>query len=76
MPAAKKSTKREPRPELIHQFLVVLTGTDPLVWRRIQVPERYSSWDMCPYPDSSTRRAGTRRRLSRRDGSLRSVINL
>jgi len=26
--------------------LVVLTGTDPLVWRRIQVPERYSFWDL------------------------------
>jgi hypothetical protein len=23
----------------VHQFLVVLTGTDPLVWRRIQVPD-------------------------------------
>jgi len=24
----------------------VLSGTDPLVWRRIQVPERYSFWDL------------------------------
>jgi hypothetical protein len=46
MPGAKKSTKRQPRPELVHQFLVVLTGTDPLVRRRIQVPERYSFWDL------------------------------
>jgi hypothetical protein len=30
------------RPKLVHQFLVALSGTDPLVWRRIQVPERYS----------------------------------
>jgi hypothetical protein len=30
----------------VHQFLVVLTGTDPLVWRRIQVPEKYSFWDL------------------------------
>lgn len=30
----------------MHQFLVVLTGTDPLVWRRIQVPEKYSFWDL------------------------------
>jgi hypothetical protein len=34
------------RPKLVHQFLVVLAGTDPLVWRRIQVPERYSFWDL------------------------------
>ena len=34
------------RPKLVHQFLVVLSGTDPLVWRRIQVPERYSFWDL------------------------------
>jgi Plasmid pRiA4b ORF-3-like protein len=34
------------RPELVHQFLVVLSGTDPLVWRRIQVPEDYSFWDL------------------------------
>ena len=35
-----------PRPKLVHQFLVVLPSTDPLVWRRIQVPERYSFWDL------------------------------
>lgn len=35
-----------PRPQLVHQFLVVLSGTDPLVWRRLQVPERYSFWDL------------------------------
>ena len=34
------------RPGLVHQFLVVFTGTDPLVWRRIQVPERYSFWGL------------------------------
>jgi hypothetical protein len=34
------------RPKQVHQFLIVLTGTDPLVWRRIQVPERYSFWDL------------------------------
>jgi hypothetical protein len=31
---------------LILQFLVVLSETDPLVWRRIQVPESYSFWDL------------------------------
>jgi len=30
----------------VHQFLVVLPSTDPLVWRRIQVPESYSFWDL------------------------------
>lgn len=32
--------------EFVHQFLVVLTGTDPLVWRRIEVPGDYSFWDL------------------------------
>ena len=34
------------RPKLVHQFLVILSGADPLVWRRIQVPEGYSFWDL------------------------------
>ena len=42
----KKQATRTPRPKLVHQFLVVLSGTDPLVWRRIQVPEKYSVWDI------------------------------
>ena len=46
VPIPKKQAKRTPRPKLVHQFLVVLSGTDPLVWRRIQVPERYSFWDL------------------------------
>jgi hypothetical protein len=28
------------------QYLVVLAGTDPLVWRRIRVPATYSFWDL------------------------------
>lgn len=32
--------------DLVHQFLIVLSGTNPLVWRRIQVPQRYSFWDL------------------------------
>ena len=34
--------------ELEHlcQFLIVLPNTDPLVWRRIHVPETYSFWDL------------------------------
>jgi hypothetical protein len=30
----------------VHQFLIVLVGTDPLVWRRIQVPQRSTFWDL------------------------------
>lgn len=43
---------RIPRPqrpkkfEHVCQFLIVLPNTDPLVWRRIQVPEAYSFWDL------------------------------
>ncbi len=46
LPIRRKTTKRVARPKLVHQFLVVLSGTDPLVWRRIQVPETYSFWDL------------------------------
>jgi hypothetical protein len=28
------------------QFLITLMKTDPLIWRRIQVPEEYSFWDL------------------------------
>jgi hypothetical protein len=31
---------------LMLQYLVVLAGTDPLVWRRILVPATYSFWDL------------------------------
>ncbi len=34
------------RPPLVYQFLIVLCRTEPLVWRRIQVPETYSFWDL------------------------------
>jgi hypothetical protein len=37
---------RRSEPEFVHQFLIVLSGTDPLVWRRIQVPLTYSFWDL------------------------------
>jgi hypothetical protein len=30
----------------VGQFLIVLLGTAPLVWRRILVPEAYSFWDL------------------------------
>jgi hypothetical protein len=44
--SAKRPGVRRVRPKLVHQFLVVLAGTDPVVRRRIQVPERYSFWDL------------------------------
>ncbi len=43
-------TKQKPKPtaplEHVCQFLIVLPNTDPLVWRRVQVPENYSFWDL------------------------------
>ena len=38
--------RRPERPEHVCQFLIVLPNTDPVVWRRIQVPESYSFWDL------------------------------
>ena len=46
VPIPRMRAKRSPRPKLDHQFLVVLSGTNPLVWRRIQVPHKYSFWDL------------------------------
>jgi hypothetical protein len=43
-PTTQRRSKR--RPERARQFLIVLPGTDPLVWRRILVPEAYSFWDL------------------------------
>lgn len=45
MPTAAKP-KRATRQAHVCQFLVVLPRTDPLVWRRIQVPGTYSFWDL------------------------------
>ena len=38
-----RSVKRQ---EKVFQFLIVLVGVDPLVWRRIRVPGGYSFWDL------------------------------
>jgi len=38
--------RKQERPDAALQFLIVLTGTDPLVWRRILVPDAYSFWDL------------------------------
>ena len=45
------SPRRRPKdapvpPGLVLQYLIVLSGTDPLVWRRIRVPATYSFWDL------------------------------
>lgn len=32
--------------DLVYQFHVKLVGIDPTVWRRIQVPAKYSFWDL------------------------------
>ena len=39
-------TKRITKIDHVCQFLIVLSKTNPLVWRRIQVPEGYSFWDL------------------------------
>lgn len=51
--SARRTTSSKPRRQprraavgLVHQFLVVLAHTDPLIWRRIQVPGDYSFWDL------------------------------
>ena len=41
-----RAKKRRPAADWVHQFLIVLPNTEPLVWRRIQVPESYSLWDL------------------------------
>lgn len=43
-PDQRKS--RPDAPELVHQFLITLSHVDPLVWRRIQVPQSYTFWDL------------------------------
>lgn len=44
--ARTTSSKRKPLPAHVYQLLVVLPRTEPLVWRRIQVPSTYSFWDL------------------------------
>lgn len=47
MPARPRQPRDGPvPPELMLQYLVILAGTDPLVWRRIRVPASYSFWDL------------------------------
>ena len=37
---------KQRRRKSVLQFLIVLSDTDPLIWRRILVPETYSFWDL------------------------------
>ena len=46
VPSIRPKPPKRRTPKAVHQFLIVLSGTDPLVWRRIQVPEGYSFWDL------------------------------
>jgi hypothetical protein len=41
-----RPAQRTRKPPHVCQFLIVLPSTDPFVWRRIQVPERYSFSDL------------------------------
>ena len=43
---SERQRKAPARTQQALQFLVVLTKTNPLIWRRIQVPETYSFWDL------------------------------
>jgi len=43
---AERPKSGRARHDHVCQFLIVLPRTDPLVWRRIQVPDTYSFWDL------------------------------
>lgn len=40
----KKMTKN--KNHLVYQFRITLMGIEPSIWRRIQVPAKYSFWDL------------------------------
>lgn len=48
MPPRSKKLHLAPStsPPVAYRFLIVLAGTDPLVWRRILVPATYTFWDL------------------------------
>lgn len=43
---ARKKAKAPERPKILYQFRIELLWIDPPIWRRIQVPESYSFWDL------------------------------
>ena len=45
-PSSSRAPRRTPKIDWVHQLLIVLADTDPLIWRRIQVPAAYSFWDL------------------------------
>lgn len=42
----EQRNSRADSPKLVHQFLITHNHVDPLVWRRIQVPQAYTFWDL------------------------------
>jgi len=34
------------KPNIVFQFKITLKGISPIIWRRIQVPSKYSFWDL------------------------------
>jgi hypothetical protein len=43
---SSRTARRTPKSDCVHQLLIVLADSDPLIWRRIQVPASYSFWDL------------------------------
>jgi hypothetical protein len=43
---SRRQSDRGEAQRVVYQFLIVLSHTQPLVWRRIQVPQSYSFWDL------------------------------
>jgi hypothetical protein len=44
--AASKQGRQPTPSRQVYQFKITLRDTTPVVWRRIQVPDRYSFWDL------------------------------
>lgn len=42
----RKKAEAPKRPKFVFQFRIELLWIDPPIWRRIQVPESYSFWDL------------------------------
>ena len=58
-----KTAVRRAQLTLVHEFLIVLTGIEPLIWRRIEVPEVYAlgSTDLAVLREAQLARTPTRR---------------
>lgn len=49
----KKATKKKNEFERVYQFKISLYDIKPLIWRRVQVPETYTFWDLhCAIQDA------------------------